>query len=183
MLNFVLFETSESVIEILWDVALAFFIVRLAFIYFLLNFATGAGLTYVAYNYPSLLPKTHSLVTPQSEVVLAPFLLLSSVFWAHFVVSRYEVPRITGFRLATGGAALVFMLLAEGVVGLGLWEGGYGRWMSEKIGMRFGLGFGALLAAFALMPTFLMAFEPRPARAGEGKTSHGHEEKSIVRAV
>ncbi|KAB5580509.1 hypothetical protein GE09DRAFT_439748 [Coniochaeta sp. 2T2.1] len=188
MLNFVLFETTESVIEILWDIALAFFIIRLAFIYFALNFASGAALAYVAYNYPSLLPKTHNFVTPQSEVVLAPFLLLSSVFWAHVVVSRYEVPRITGFRLATGGVALLFMLLAEGIVGLGLWEGGYGSWMSEKIGLSYGLGFGGLLAAFALMPTLLMVFESKPARLGEEKTEkektwHGHEEKSIARAV
>lgn len=179
MVNFVLFETTESIIEILWDIALAFFIVRLAFIYFVLTFTSGAAITYVAYNYPQLIPSTHKLVTPQSEVVLAPFLLLSSVFWAYVVVTRYEIPRVTGFRLATGGVALLFMLIAEAAVGLGLWEEGYGNWMGE----RFGLGFCALLAAFALMPTVLMAFEAKPGTKRQEKTWHGHEEKRIVDAV
>lgn len=180
--NFVLFETTESIIEILWDIALAFFIVRLAFIYFLLTFTSGAALTYVAYNYPQLIPSTHKLVTPQSEVVLAPFLLLCSAFWAYVVVTRYEIPRVVGFRLATGGVALLLMLLADALIGFGLWEKGYGNWMGEK----FGLGFCALLAAFALMPTILMVFEPRSSKKkGEEKpkTSHGHEDKSIRDAV
>ena len=178
-MNFVLFETTESVIEVLWDIALAFFIVRLAFIYFALTFASSAAIVYVAYNYPSVFPSTHKLVTPQSEVVLAPFLLLSSALWAYVVVTRYEIPRVTGFRLATGGVALLLMLLAEGLVGFGLWEEGYGDWMGE----RFGWGSAGLLAAFALMPTVLMAFEAKPKSREEEKTSHGHEKKRIVDAV
>jgi len=177
-MNFVLFETTESVIEVLWDIALAFFIVRLAFIYFALTFASSAAIVYVAYNYPSLFPSTHHLVTPQSEVVLAPFLLLSSVLWAYVVVTRYEIPRVTGFRLATGGVALLLMLLADSLIGFGLWEKGYGNWMAE----RFGWGTAGLLAAFALMPTVLMAFEAKGKRE-EGKTSHGHEKKKITDAV
>ncbi|OIW35292.1 hypothetical protein CONLIGDRAFT_676216 [Coniochaeta ligniaria NRRL 30616] len=179
MANFVLFETTESIIEILWDIALAFFIVRLAFIYFALAFTSGAAITYVAYNYPQLTPTTHKLVTPQSEVVLAPFLLLSSVFWAYVVVTRCEIPRVAGFRLATGGVALLFMVMAEAAVGLGLWEEGYGNWMGERVG----LGFCALLAAFALMPTVLMAFEAKSGKKREDKTWHGHEEKRIIDAV
>jgi len=181
MLNFILFETTESIVEILWDIALAFFIVRLAFIYFLLTFISGAAIIYLAYNYPQLIPSisTHKLVTSQSEVVLAPFLLLSSVLWAYVVVTRYEIPRAAGFRLATGGVALLFMLIAEAAVGLGLWEEGYGNWMGERVG----LGFCALLAAFALMPTVLMPLEAKSGNKREQQTWHGHEEKRIVDAV
>jgi hypothetical protein len=167
MVNLVLFETSESIIELLWDIALAFFIVRLAFIYFMLTFTSGAAITYLAYNYPEFLP------------LLAPVLLLLSALCAYVVVLLYEIPRAMGFRLATGAVALVFMLLAEAMVGLGLWEGGYGKWISERVG----LGFGALLAAFALMPFILMAFERKPKGERELKTSHRHEKKSIVDAV
>lgn len=178
MVNPLVFETTENIIEILWDIALAFFTARLAFIYFLLTFASGAAVSYLTYNYPQILPLTHHLAIIQREHVLAVFLLLSSAFWARVVVSRYEIPRVTGFRLATGAVALVYMLLAEAVVGFGLWEGGYGSWMKE----RLGVGFVGVLAGFALMPTLLMVFERRTGQAEE-KTWHGHEEKSIVGAL
>lgn len=173
MANFVLFETTESVIEILWDIALAFFIVRLAFIYFLLTFTSGAAITYLAYSYPQLLPFT------KLEVLPAPCLLLSSAFCAYVVVSHYEIPRATGFRLATGAVALLFMLGAEALVGLGMWEEGYGTWVGDRVG----LGFGGLLVAYALMPTVLMAFETKASRTRDEGTWHGHEEKSLVDAV
>jgi hypothetical protein len=180
MVDLVLFKTTESVIEVLWDIALAFFIVRLAFIYFLLTFTSGAAITYLAYNYPQLLPSTNHMVAPLSEAVLGPLLLLSSAFWARFVVSRYEIPRAAGFRLAMGAVALAFMLLAEAMIGLGLWEGGYGKWMSERVG----LGVGGLSVAFALLPFIIMAFEEKSGgEGGEKKTWHRHEEKSIVDAV
>jgi hypothetical protein len=180
-MNLVLFETTESTLEILWDIAVAFFIVRLAFIYFALTFVSGAALVYLAYNCPHLLPSTTHLVTPQPEVVLAPFLLLSSALWAYVVVSRYEIPRATGFRLAMGGMALLYMVVADAVVGLGLWEEGYGKWMGERVWWKC----CGLLAAFALMPTVLMAFEAKPAGRGEERTSHGHghEEKHTIDAV
>lgn len=179
-MNLILFETTDAVIEILWDIALAVFILRLAFIYFLLTFVSGAAMVYLAYTYyPQPPPSSaHSLATPQSGVALAPFLVSSFVLWAHLVVSRYEIPRVTGFRLATGAAALLFMVLADAVVGLGLWTEGYGQWAAERIG----LGFFGLLAAFALMPTVLMPFEAKAGGKRE-KTWHGHEEKSIVDAV
>lgn len=167
-MNLVLFETTDSVIEVLWDIALAMFILRLAFIYFLLSFVSGTAMVYLAYT-----------AYPQSGVALAPFLLLSFALWSYVVVSRYEIPRVTGFRLATGAVALLYMVAADGAVGLGLWEQGYGEWA----GQRVGLGFCGLLAAFALMPTVLMAFEARPSGKREERTWHGHEDKHIVDAV
>ena len=45
----ILFETTESVIEILWDIVLAIYVVRVAFIYFLLNFLSCLLLSYLSY--------------------------------------------------------------------------------------------------------------------------------------
>ena len=37
----ILFETTESVFEVLWDIALAIFILRIGFAYFFVAFTTG----------------------------------------------------------------------------------------------------------------------------------------------
>jgi hypothetical protein len=175
-MNFVLFETTDTIIEVLWDIALAFFIVRLAFIYFALTFVSAAALVYITYSYPSLL----QLPLVQFGGTLTPLLLLlCSALCAYVVVSRYEIPRVTGFRLATGAVALLFMVLADAAVGLGLWQEGYGGWMGQTVG----LGFAGLLAAFALMPTLLMVFEARLGKREDDGTWYGHEKKSVIDAV
>lgn len=156
MTNLILFETTESVIELLWDIALAFFIVRLAFIYFILTFLSGIAITYL----------------PLAAPLLAPLLLLSSALTASFTVSQWEVPAVAGFRLAIGGVAGVFMAV---VVGVGMWEAGLGASGEMGWGMMMGL-----LGGFVVMPGLLMGFERRE---GRGETWHGHEEKRIGDAV
>jgi len=44
--NMILFETSTSVFELMWDIALALFIIRISFVYFLLSFLTGCIIAY-----------------------------------------------------------------------------------------------------------------------------------------
>ena len=177
MPNFVLFETTESVIEVLWDIALAFFIVRLGFIYFLVTFASGTLLSYLAYK--QWMPVTH-LTTPQSELALIPFMLVLSGLWARYIIVHYEIPRVRGFRLAIGGMGLVFMVAAEFVTACVLYEEGHGGWLFET-DLTAGVAFGVLLAAFALMPTFEMLFERKEHEHEE--TYHGHEKKPITAAV
>jgi hypothetical protein len=166
MANLVLFETTESIIEVLWDIALAFFIVRLAFIYFLLTLASGAAITYIS----QLLPLPASLLTP--------FLLLLSAISANFLVSHYDIPPVSGFRLAIGCVAGMYMMLAECVLGLGLGK--------AALGLGQGTGYGtmmACLAGFSSMPLLLMLIEKREAGERKKETWHGHEEKSVVDAV
>jgi hypothetical protein len=176
-MGWVLFETTESVIEVLWDIALAFFIVRIALVYFLLNFGSGILLSYLAYT--QLTPVTH-LTTPQSELVLIPFLLLSSALWARFIIASYEIPRAGGFRLATGVVALLMMLAAEALIGFVMVEEGRAEWIYE-IDYKAGVAFGLLLLAYTFMPLIQMFFEERVDRIK--KTWHGHEEKSVTAAV
>ncbi|KAK4193304.1 hypothetical protein QBC35DRAFT_481176 [Podospora australis] len=151
----ILFETTESVIEVLWDVALAFFVVRLAFIYALLTFGTTALLSYV------LLPQ---LQFANGSAHFAPQVLLNlaaSVMWARYTVAKYEIPRVVGFRLAIGVLAAVLVLGMEGV--LGLMEAG--EWKAV----------GILTAS---MPVLVMGFEKR----GESEVilgQGGFEEKRI----
>lgn len=177
MTGLVLFETTESIIEVLWDIALALFIVRLSFVYFFLAFSTGTLLSYIIYT--RLLP-VHLLTTPQSELALVPVMLVLTVAMARFIIVYYEIPRVSAFRLATGGVALFFMIVAELLLGGILYEEGHAAWILET-DLQAGLAFGGLLVAFALMPTLMMFWENSGVDAVE--TSHGHEKKSILNAV
>ncbi|EQB53459.1 hypothetical protein CGLO_06813 [Colletotrichum gloeosporioides Cg-14] len=165
-----LFETTDSVIEILWDVALAFFVVRIAWTYFLLTFSTSALLSWVICKYPELLlpaSKQH-LTTSEAELMLIPLQAIVGVVWARYVVVAYEIPRVAWFRLAIGGLAAFLLFAAEALLGLVLYEEGYGDWIRETDGTAW-LASAGLLGAFALMPTALMGFEGKAADGVEGE--------------
>ncbi|KAE9373302.1 hypothetical protein N431DRAFT_438603 [Stipitochalara longipes BDJ] len=173
----ILFETSTSVFELLWDIALALFIIRLSFFYFALSFATGLLITY--FRIARLQPLNH-LTQPQSELVTLPLFLLFNTLWARFIVVNYEVPRVGGFRLAIGGLALAFMLMAELTGGVYMYEKGWTEWIWETDLVAGSLGASVLLL-FGLMPFLLMGLEGVTDERGE--TYHGHENKTIVAAV
>lgn len=166
MANLLLFETTESIIEVLWDIALAFFIVRLAFIYFLLTLVSGAAVNYLSQHIP--LPPS----------LLTPSLLLLSVACTKFLVSHYEIPAVPGFRLAIGLVGGVFMMVAEALWGLGMG--------TAALGLGPGTGYGTMVACligFSSMPLLLMLVEKREHGEQKKETWHGHEEKSVVDAV
>jgi hypothetical protein len=178
MAGLILFETTESVIEILWDIALAVFIIRISLVYFLLAFTTGTLASYLLCT--RLLPVNH-LTTPQSELAVAPVMLILAAVWARAVIVYFEIPRVRGFRLAIGGLAAALLALSEAAVALVLYEEGVGGWILET-DRKAGAVFGALLLAYGLMPTMLMALERRsPYEVAE--TTHGHEKKSVLNAV
>ncbi|KAK3393621.1 hypothetical protein B0H63DRAFT_458645 [Podospora didyma] len=196
MAGFVLFETTESVIELLWDVALAFFIVRLGFIYFALNFASGLLLSTLAYYFPEqltpLLAYAHLTMIPTTMTALSEFVLVGFVLagfatlWARFLVVHYEIPRVAGFRLAIGATALVLASFAESIAALVLVEQGKGAWLWSKIiDLKTDAAFGGLLAVFTLMPWLQMGFEQGRSE-GEvfrPEAAHGHEKKTLVDAI
>ncbi|KAK3309967.1 uncharacterized protein B0T15DRAFT_488664 [Chaetomium strumarium] len=138
--------TTDNVIELLWDVALAFFAVRLALLYAAL--VAGSSillLLLLPLHFPAPLP----LPVPVTVV------LACSAFWARVVVKWCEVPPVAGFRLAVGGAAVVLVLLAEGVGGF-VWCEVLRR---QGVGMMMMGGWMSLLGAlagFGLMPALLM---------------------------
>jgi len=173
----ILFETSTSVFELLWDIALALFIIRLSFFYFALSFTTGLLITF--FRLSRLQPINH-LTQPQSELITLPLFLIFNTLWARFIVVNYEVPRVGGFRLAIGGLALVFMLAAELAGGVFMYERGWTEWIWETDYLAGGLGAGVLLL-FGLMPFMLMGIEGKTDELEE--TYHGHESKPIVAAV
>ncbi|KAK0618252.1 hypothetical protein B0T17DRAFT_330894 [Bombardia bombarda] len=160
MAGWSLFESTDSVIEVLWDVALAFFIVRLAFIYYVFNLVLSVALTYIIYTARTL--STDSVSLEQVVSGVFPYLLLNAALWARYLTVYYDVPRLLGFRLATGLTALCFMLATEAVAALVVYEEGYGGWLwGEGAGARTGGAAVAWLAAYALMPTVMMVVEKK----------------------
>ena len=170
--SWVLFETTESVIEVLWDIALAFFVIRIAFFYFLLNLLTGAAtlgaLAYYLELHTSPTPTHHPLLKPLLTASL-PILLASSALWARYVVRKWQVPRVLAFRLATGAMASWFMLLTGLVVALGMYEEGVfeAAWVWKEEGWADLKIWVGMLVVYALMPTLLMFVERRLGRKGE----------------
>ncbi|KAK0655709.1 hypothetical protein B0T16DRAFT_384533 [Cercophora newfieldiana] len=153
----ILFETTESVVEILWDVALAFFVARLAVVYFLLNFLSALALSYLVLSAKT--PVAH-LVTLQNPEVLLPFLLGSAILWARILVVKCEIPRSGAFRLGVGGVALGLMVAVEAVVAwIGYEEGWWveAAWKEAKVWAVL----GGWLAWYTLIPFVLMFFERR----------------------
>ncbi|SPQ18304.1 52ab3c9d-e1a4-4654-93de-6a98cd9fe607 [Thermothielavioides terrestris] len=122
--SFLPFEPAgDSVIEILWDVALAFFVVRLALLYAALVFGSALVLSALLHR---LLAPGATTTTPSPSATPAlplplplPALVLTlSAIYARLLVVRCEVPRAAWFRLAIGGVAAAVVVLAEALAGL-----------------------------------------------------------------
>ncbi|KAH9212423.1 hypothetical protein DL95DRAFT_391574 [Leptodontidium sp. 2 PMI_412] len=176
----ILFETTTSVFQLLWDIALFLFITRLSFYYFILSYLSSLFITYLRLS--RLQPINH-LTQPQAELITLPIWLLLSTLFARYLIVWYEIPRVAGFRLAIGVVAGVFLILAELVGGVVMWERGWRVWIWETDVMAAVLGIGVLVA-FMLMPWLLMGVErKRNGEEEEEETRHGHEKKSVVRAV
>lgn len=173
----ILFETTTSVFELLWDLALAVFIIRLSLLYTFLTFSTGCLIA--SYRLFHLQP-LHHLTQPQSELITLPFFFITNALWARWLVAHYEIPRVAGFRLAIGTLSLFFMLVAELASGIYLYEKGYTEWIWETDLAAASLGAVTLLF-FGLFPALLMLFEGQTDEMGE--TYHGHEKKSVTAAV
>ncbi len=165
----ILFETTSSVIEVLWDIALAFFVIRLAAIYALLNFLSLTILHYCAPYLSECLAFATTNIPTASKMAAAksPLLmfltLASTAICARYLIAHYEIPRVGGFRAAIG-------VVAAGMLGLmGLvyeaveWELKHGE---EKIEVDC-VKAGVVLAWMAVLPLGLAVFERREKRDWE----------------
>ncbi|EFX03436.1 hypothetical protein CMQ_364 [Grosmannia clavigera kw1407] len=130
MPNPVVFESTESVIEILWDIALAVFVIRLAFIYValtavvvvLFGWATS-GLLPLSVHLPDALAKAIAACSPSVSAASAErtltivALVLPAVaipaLCARLVNGYYRIPRVASYRLAIGLMSLVYVVLGS----------------------------------------------------------------------
>ncbi|KAK4105597.1 hypothetical protein N658DRAFT_125485 [Parathielavia hyrcaniae] len=174
MANWILFETTDSVIEILWDVALAFFVVRLAALYAALALLLPALLFLLQHSSSSSSPPSSSSLSKEdnSPHLLAPWIVtpLAALAAAWFLASKYDLPRVWPFRLAMGVSGAVVGLGMEVLVGWGGyelfgWEGGMGGWAVIVGGGGGGGGGGGWemgvrrMVGMAAMPVLVMGLE------------------------
>jgi hypothetical protein len=147
--------TTTSVFDLIWDIVIAFFIIRLALFYFGLSFVTGCIIAH--FRISNVTPLNH-FTSHQSALVTLSVWLVSNTIWARFIIVAYDIPRVALFRIAIGGVGLVFMLVAELLSGVFMYEKGWVTWIWEVDPMVNFAVSGALLL-FGLMPLLLMGLE------------------------
>ncbi|OAA68461.1 hypothetical protein SPI_00656 [Niveomyces insectorum RCEF 264] len=137
MFNMFLFDSTESVVEVLWDIALAVFVVRVAFVYAavvalstaVLAWAAHAGLPYLvasvphaAAGAPTTTATTVTFAGHGGPVGLAlsstASLLLVAVCNYLVIIAYYKAPRGHSFRLAIGATAAAYVVLGRLLVAL-----------------------------------------------------------------
>ncbi|KAF4781761.1 hypothetical protein HER10_EVM0003002 [Colletotrichum scovillei] len=183
-----LFKTTDSVIEILWDVALAFFVVRIALSYFFFTFTATTLLSWIVCTYRQYLrlplvfvQQQQYLTTSQSDPFVLAVMLLQivvGVVVVRYVVAVYDVPRVAWFRLAIGGLAAAFLAGAEGYsIGCicvfarrrrarkGLLDLGEWKWMGDGRGNVWRVSW---------FPFFSVATSPGKAGAYPGPPGYGY---------
>ncbi|KAK4195665.1 hypothetical protein QBC40DRAFT_269088 [Triangularia verruculosa] len=133
-----LFEPlDDSPISILWDLVLAFYVVRLAFLYSLLTLSSHLALSY-------LVPSTSALTATT---------ILAAALWTRYVMKRWRVPRAAGFRGAVGVLAGGMVFVMEELV----WGVGY-EIGSVKLMEGMTMGFG-LMGWVMGMPVLMAGVE------------------------
>ncbi|KAK4128685.1 hypothetical protein N657DRAFT_35778 [Parathielavia appendiculata] len=161
MANWIVFETTDSVIEILWDVALAFFVVRLAALYAALTLLPAWSLMFLLHHLHHNLPPSIVSIWKGNPHLLACVLTwLAALAAAWFLVRKFEVPRVWPFRLAMGASGAVVGMGMEAVVsGMGYEFLGWER-MEDLVvvGGGWKMGMGAVVG-MATMPVLAMGPE------------------------
>jgi hypothetical protein len=126
-------------------------IIRLSLTYFIVVFLTGFILGGIRQGF--LIPTFH-LARSKAELIEMPFMVLSTILWARWLVRRYQVPAIVKTRVAVGGLAMgilvVIELLGEFFVSA-RWdtEGDKGYWIGKG-------AFTVAVMLFGTMPWILM---------------------------
>lgn len=168
-------EEIMSVVEVLWDIAIAVLIVRLAFLYYLFTFLTGCIFGVIRLGY--LVP-VYQVRASTAALFEMPIMILVVAFWASYILQKFEVPKIAWMRLAVGLIGLLFMLATEFVGRVIMYEEGWRKGILEE-DLVVNEAFGGTLFVFGLMPWLLMAgdgksqseMQPIPPKSVEKKRS------------
>lgn len=162
-----LFESTESVIEILWDVALAVFVIRIAFFYVSL---AAAATALFAWSAPKVLPAA-CLPSPSSPpleaspggcsvttaaLTLGIFSVLIAALCARVTSFYFALPRVATYRLAIGAMSLVYIVLGSLAVAFVVPPR---EWPIGHVALS-----AVFTGAIALMPWLSMWLLERPAK-------------------
>jgi hypothetical protein len=173
----IIFETSMSAFELLWDISIAILILRLAFFYYALTYLTGFILGIVRVG---IFVRSYHYGAPIAELIEMPFMLLGITFWAMFVVIKFDIPKVAWIRLAIGLLGLAFLLATELIGRIIVYGDAWPASMSKTEILAKG-AFAALVIMFGLMPWLVMLPKgrrtgPREESLGQGRMQPGDKE-------
>lgn len=168
--NPILFGTPESVFEVLWGVAIAYFVVRTALLYSAFTIAT-AFLARLLILTPSRSLGLRIADHPGSLVSVVHLMLFPIL--AKDMMVGCGVPRSPTFRLAVGAVTYGLLQLANAMFGFGPFGNGPGVWgavgghMTRLVQIAF--------VAISLLPVVGLFYETGPTE--EWKNRKYREEK------
>lgn len=150
-----LFDNTATIFEMLWDIALAYFVIRLGAIYALLVFTSSAAISFVsgwAQQHPVL----------QMTNVLPIAQLASTIACALFINTYHDIPKDWRLRAGVGGVGAFLVAVATTMLK---------PTMADR---QIDRGY---LACVAVMPVFLTALEKRSNRVEREALGllHGNE--------
>ncbi|KAH7369001.1 hypothetical protein B0T11DRAFT_69239 [Plectosphaerella cucumerina] len=134
-----LFDNTATIFEMLWDIALAYFVIRLGAIYALLVFTSSAAISFIsgwAQQHP----------VPQIASLLFVAQLTSTVACALFINTYHDIPQNWRLRAGVGGVGAILVTVATTML------------KPTVVDMQIGRGY---LACVAVMPVILTALEKR----------------------
>lgn len=171
------------VFELLWDIAFAILILRLAFYYYAFTFLTGFILGIVRIG---VFVRSYHYGASIAELIEMPFMLLAIAFWAMFLVMRFDIPKVAWIRLVIGSLGLAFMLVTE-LVGRIILYGSAWPTSITKMEILARGAFASCLIMFGLMPWLLMLpiggkTELEQKSLGQGNMQLGNKEYVSPRA-
>jgi hypothetical protein len=170
----ILFETSASIFELIWDIALAIFIIRISLVYCTLAFLTSWAFAYIR--------ASPILAINISGSLYFPMYILALALISRFLIKSHEIPRVLSFRLVIGLLGTFFMVFADMVSGLIVYEEGWGGWAWRTSGTDIAEGLVGL-AVFGLMPAAWMLSDPTTDKLAAPVNERGHGRKKAVDAV
>jgi hypothetical protein len=100
----IIFETTTSVFELMWDIALAYYVTQIALVYCAVACLCSCLVTFVYSSVAVALRMYNTLFFGLSVLVIAII--------SRLLIYYCEIPRVIGFHLAIGLEALIFMITA-----------------------------------------------------------------------
>ena len=177
-----MFETSMLIFELLWDIAFAVLILRLAFFYYAATFLTAFILGIVRIG---IFVRSYHYGAPVAELIEMPFMIIAIAFWAMFMMIRFDIPQVAWIRLAIGLLGMAFMLATELVGRIIIYGNPWPTSMSKMEILAKG-AFAACLITFGLMPWLLMlpigGSGPKEKSLGQGEMQSDAKEYASPRA-
>lgn len=170
MQGLIFYDSTMSVLEVLWDIALAYFVLCISTAQVAFTLSSSALVSYLRATMTAT-PGT-SIFTP--ALALNALRILSALACARFVVVHYEMPRDLRFRAVVAAVTVAMTVAAATLVGWAVPARLLGGWTVEAEKEALAAG---------LMPLGLMLFERNTRPWLDGAVLGSEKKKRKVESV